>query len=93
MIDDNLKLGQLVKATAGRDEAQYFFIVGFPKTGYILLANGKQRKIAQPKLKKIKHIKKLNIVDEEIHEKLVSSKEITDNLLRKKLASYVSRLA
>ena len=89
MLAEKLRLGQLVISQSGRDEGKYFFIVGFPKEGYLLLANGKERKISSPKLKKIKHIKKLNIVDEEIVNKLDSGEEITDASLRRKITSYL----
>lgn len=90
MIRENLSLGQLVRSVAGRDEGRYFFIVGFSDED-VLIANGRERKISKPKLKKIKHIKKLNIVDKEVKDILSLGEKPTDASLREKIASYVVR--
>ena len=44
--------GWIVRSTAGRDKDELFCVLGAdPETGRLLLANGKQRKAARPKLK------------------------------------------
>ncbi len=90
MIRENLSLGQIVKSIAGRDEGRYFFIVGFSGED-VLIANGRERKISKPKLKKVKHVKKLNIVDKEVKDLLSLGEKPTDASLREKIASYAVR--
>ncbi len=50
-----LETGQVVMAKAGRDKGLYFAVVGFEQ-GCPLLANGRERRLEKPKLKKPKHI-------------------------------------
>ncbi len=59
----NLTIGSIVKSLKGRDKDSYFCVVEL-RGEYAYLADGKIRKIENPKKKKIKHIK---ITDYNIH--------------------------
>lgn len=52
--------GQLVKSKCGRDKDRIFIIKEIIDKDYVLLIDGDLRKLEKPKLKKIKHIKKIN---------------------------------
>ena len=52
----NLKTGTVVKSLKGRDKDKYFCVVCI-EDGYVYLCDGKERKLSNPKRKKIKHIK------------------------------------
>jgi len=56
MLSENLSLGQLVRASCGRDEGKYFFIIKKVDESFVLISDGKSRKLDKPKLKKIKHL-------------------------------------
>ena len=84
MLSDKLKEGQVVVAAAGRDEGKLFFIVGKKDSQYVYISDGKSRKIDRPKLKKVKHLKKTNIVSDSIRAKILSG-SITDSFLRAEL--------
>ena len=47
--------GQIVRATAGRDKGELFFVTG-QEGEFLLLANGKGRTMAAPKRKKPRHV-------------------------------------
>ncbi len=49
--------GSIAVSTAGRDRNKVFIIVGVLDEKYVLIANGKSRKIEKPKKKKLKHLK------------------------------------
>lgn len=58
----DLKEGQLVKSKCGRDKDGIFIIKKVIDFDYVLLIDGNLRKIEKPKLKKIKHISKINMI-------------------------------
>lgn len=60
----DLVKGLVVKAKAGRDKDYFFVIVDVLDNGYVKIANGKSRKIDNPKLKNIKHLQKTKTVVE-----------------------------
>ena len=57
MLSDNLSIGQVVKVSLGRDKGNLFFVVKIINNEYVLIADGKKRKLDKPKLKKVKHLK------------------------------------
>ncbi len=50
-----LKVGQIVKSTAGHDKGG-LFVVAATENGKVLLCDGKERPIERPKKKNPKHI-------------------------------------
>ena len=83
MLSENLSLGQLVKASCGRDEGRYFFIVKIVDESFVLISDGKSRKLDKPKLKKIKHLKVE--INKEIKMLLQNGDKITDSYIRAEL--------
>lgn len=54
-------LGRLVMSSAGRDKGCICAVVGFPdEKGFVLIADGKLRKVEKPKKKKLMHIKPID---------------------------------
>ena len=49
--------GRLVTATAGRDRKRHFVVIGIPEEGYVLMADGRTRRLDHPKKKKTKHLR------------------------------------
>ena len=47
----------IVLSLAGRDAKRLFAVVGILDENYVYISDGKTRKVAAPKKKKIKHIK------------------------------------
>ncbi|MCL0067386.1 KOW domain-containing RNA-binding protein [Peptococcaceae bacterium] len=72
----NLQVGQLVYSTAGSDKGQLYVVVGInTKDSRVLLANGKSRKISNPKPKNLKHIKETDIISKDIQERILKDKK------------------
>lgn len=82
MLSKNLNVGQLVEAMCGRDQGKLFFIVKVVDEEYVLIVDGKSRKLNRPKLKKIKHLNVSNFVNEKVKNKLSNGEEITDSYIR-----------
>ena len=53
--------GWIVRATAGRDKDGIFCVVGVDEEERLLLADGKRRKAAKPKSKKLGHVEALRL--------------------------------
>ena len=77
----------LVLATAGREKGKLFFVVDV-QNEYLLLADGKSRRLEVPKRKKCRHVQRAGAAPEELAAKLRSSEIITNSELRKALAVY-----
>ena len=76
----------LVQATAGREEGKYFFVLDTDGE-YLLLADGKCRKLEAPKRKKCKHVRFIAQSDCRVAEKIRRNEKITNSELRKALAA------
>ena len=63
----------LIVSKAGRDKGQLFFVIDADEQ-YVYLADGKSRKLANPKRKNIKHISMTDSV--------IDISDITDKKLR-----------
>ena len=80
-----MEVGRVVLSRAGRDQGLYFVIVDVIDENHVAIANGCQRKVDNPKKKKIKHLAAQKEIFEEIREKIFSKKRIFDSEVRNKL--------
>lgn len=81
--------GEIVRATAGRDKGELFFVAG--KEGqHLLLVNGKGRTMTAPKRKKPRHVARLDQGDfrHPAVEKLQQGQTVSDRELRRALAAF-----
>ncbi|WP_019132899.1 hypothetical protein [Peptoniphilus obesi] len=77
-----IKVGQIVKSKAGRDSGKVFIIKDILDQDYVAIVDGKLRKLAKPKKKKIKH---LMIYKDIIN---IENADINDSYIRNKLKDY-----
>ena len=80
-----MEVGRVVLSRAGRDQGHYFVIVDVIDENYVAIANGCQRKVDNPKKKKIKHLAAQKEIFEEISKKVSEKKRIFDSEVRNKL--------
>ena len=83
-------IADVVETTAGRDAGNLFYVVGTDEM-YLLLANGKDRSLEQPKRKKRKHAKKVLRSETRVAEKLRAGDKVLNSELRRDLA-YISKV-
>ena len=83
------RMGQIVRSAAGHDKDELFCVVG-EQDGFLLLANGKQRKVASPKRKKPGHVQPLDLsgFDHPVIRKLQNKETVSDRELRSALAAF-----
>ena len=85
----DLNIADVVMSTAGRDQGKLFYVIGTDPV-YLTLANGKDRTLEKPKLKKRKHIQKVLRSETRVAEKLRQGDKVLNSELRRDLA-YFSR--
>ena len=83
-------IADVVEPIAGRDAGELFYVVGTDGE-YLLLVNGKDRSLEQPKRKKRKHAKKVLRSDTRVAEKLRGGDKVLNSELRRDLA-YLSKV-
>lgn len=81
--------GWIVRSTAGHDKGKLFCVVG-TKEKFLLLANGKQRKLSAPKRKKLGHVQPLSRGEFSCPalNRLRSGEAVSDRELRGALAAF-----
>ena len=86
--------GWIVQATAGRDKDGFFCVVGVDQERKrLLLADGRRRKAARPKVKDLIHVKMLTGgFDHPAIQKLKQGEALSDKALRRALAAFRDQL-
>ena len=77
----------IVKSIAGRDAGDLFFVLE-TQGDFLLLADGKRRKLETPKRKRRKHVVLVAQSDVPVAQKIRSSEKITNSELRRAIAAY-----
>lgn len=85
----DIRISDVVKATSGRDQGEWFYVVGVDEN-YLLLANGRSRPLENPKRKKRKHVEKVLRSETRVAAKLLSGDKVLNGELRRDLA-FLSR--
>ncbi len=74
-------LGQLVVSLAGRDKGCICAVVGeSDEEGFVLIADGKVRKVEKPKKKKLKHLKPIDWLPDD--DAKLSKDKLTNRFIR-----------
>ena len=77
----------IVKSTAGRDKGKFFFVLDV-EGEFLLLADGKGRRLESPKRKKRKHTVFAARYDCRTADKIRSGEKVTNSELRRTLAQF-----
>ncbi len=77
----------IVKSIAGRDQGKYFFVLAV-EDNFLLLADGKTRRLESPKRKKRKHAAFVAHSSCRVAEKIKCEEKITNSELRRTLATF-----
>ena len=77
----------IVRSDAGRDKGKLFIVIAV-QGEYLLLADGKSRKVESPKRKKRKHVLFVAADDNRVSQKIISNEKVTNSELRRTLAAY-----
>lgn len=77
----------IVRSIAGRDKGKLFFVLN-TEGEFLLLADGKTRRLESPKRKKRKHTVFVERMDCRVAEKIRSEEKVTNSELRRTLAAF-----
>ena len=83
----DISKSDIVVSAAGRDAGQFFYVINL-EGEYAYLANGKQRKLEQPKKKKLKHLRFAARIDSRVANKLRDGDKVLNSELRRDLAVF-----
>lgn len=82
----------IVVSTAGRDKGILFFVIREDQD-YVTIANGKGRRVEQPKRKKRKHVMFVAESASWVADKLRKGEMVTNSELRKALSEFKDEIS
>lgn len=82
--------GDIVFSKAGRDKDRPFVVLKVIDAQYVFLADGRLRRVDQPKKKKIKHLLKSGHASAFIQKKLSEGMKVTNPDIKKALAEFLN---
>ena len=82
-----LSKSDIILSIAGRDKGKLFYVIG-TEGAYVLIANGKERKLEHPKRKKLKHVRRVARIDSRVAEKIANGDKVLNSELRSDLAAF-----
>ena len=77
----------IVLSVAGRDQGKLFYVME-TDGAYVLVANGRERRLECPKRKKLKHVRKVPRTESRIARKIASGEKVLNSELRRDLAAF-----
>lgn len=89
-MDKPISVGSVVYSRAGRDAGIFFLVIEVVDDNFVKICDGDVRKLAKPKLKKIRHLKNTGDVLENIGEKLSKGTKVYDAEIFSALRRYNS---
>jgi len=86
------EIGSLVFSKNGRDSGRYYIITEILDADYVMICDGKHRKLGKQKKKKLKHIKLKGQIFESIADKLKNKKQVFDTEIYSALRPFNDNL-
>ena len=83
----DISKSDIIISLAGRDKGQYFYVIDVEEN-YVLLADGKGRKLENPKLKKLKHVRSVSRTESRVADKIAKGDKVLNSELRRDLATF-----
>lgn len=77
----------IVESVAGRDKGKFFFVLE-EEGEFLLLVDGRTRRVERPKRKKRKHVRFVEVSQTRVAEKIRCGDKITNSELRRTLAPF-----
>ena len=84
---EDMQKGDLVQSLNGRDKNKTLFVADVDGE-YVILIDGKSRRLEHPKRKKLRHCKFLARDDSRVAEKLRAGERVTNIDVRRALAAF-----
>ena len=83
----DISKSDIIESLAGRDKGKYFYVMDV-EDNYVLIADGKGRKLENPKRKKLKHVRRVSRTETRVATKILNGDKVLNSELRRDLATF-----
>ena len=83
----DISKSDIVISLAGRDKDKLFYVMD-TEDNYVFLADGKGRKLENPKRKKLKHVRRVSRTETRVAMKILNGDNVLNSELRRDLATF-----
>ena len=83
----DISKSDIVISLNGRDQGKLFYVMQV-EDNYALLADGKGRKLENPKRKKLKHVRRVTRTETRVAAKILNGDKVLNSELRRDLATF-----
>ena len=83
----DISKSDIIESLAGRDKGKLFYVID-TEDNYVLIADGKGRKLENPKRKKLKHVRRVSRTETRVALKILNGDKVLNSELRRDLATF-----
>ena len=83
----DISKSDIIESLAGRDKGKIFYVID-TEDNYVLIADGKGRKLENPKRKKLKHVRRVSRTETRVAVKIQNGDKVLNSELRRDLAAF-----
>lgn len=83
----DISKSDIILSLAGRDKGKLFYVIE-TEENYVLVADGKGRKLENPKRKKLKHVRRVSRTETRVALKIRNGDKVLNSELRRDLATF-----
>ena len=83
----DISKSDIVLSLAGRDKGKLFYVMD-TEGNFVILADGKGRKLENPKRKKLKHVRRVTRTETRVATKILNGDKVLNSELRRDLATF-----
>ena len=83
----DISKSDIIESLAGRDKGKLFYVID-TEDNYVVIADGKGRKLENPKRKKLKHVRRVSRTETRVATKILNGDKVLNSELRRDLATF-----
>ena len=83
----DISKSDIIESLAGRDKGKFFYVID-TEDNFVLIADGKGRKLENPKRKKLKHVRRVSRTETRVAMKILNGDKVLNSELRRDLATF-----
>ena len=83
----DISKSDIIVSLAGRDKGKYFYVIDV-EDNFVVIADGKGRKLENPKRKKLKHVRRVTRTETRVALKIKNGDKVLNSELRRDLATF-----
>ena len=83
----DISKSDIIESLAGRDKGKFFYVID-TEENYVWIADGKGRKLENPKRKKLKHVRRVSRTETRVAMKIRNGDKVLNSELRRDLATF-----